>query len=120
MLNWSKVAALSLLPLCAVPAAAQWIPDNPVQSVAKQPDGVLFTMHTGTLKLQVCTDSIVHIVYAPAGLPKRHDYVITKAEWPPVSWNMDSDANAVTLSTDRLKITVARKDGSIVYAAGAK
>jgi hypothetical protein len=43
------VLALAL----ASDAAAQWIPLNPVSSVRKQADGVDFTMHSSTLRIQV-------------------------------------------------------------------
>src|ERR1700680_4000882 len=45
-------------------AYAQWAPMNPVTAFQKQPDGVLFTMKAGTLKLQVCADSIIHVRYS--------------------------------------------------------
>jgi hypothetical protein len=48
------LAALILIPL----AAAQWQPHNPVTGVQQQPDGILVTQKTGTLKIQVCSDSI--------------------------------------------------------------
>ena len=46
---------LCILTLLPAAAQAQWAPMNPVTAVQRQPDGVLFTMKTGTLKLQVCT-----------------------------------------------------------------
>ena len=30
-----------------------------------QADGVVFTMKTGTLKILICSDSIVHVLYSP-------------------------------------------------------
>src|SRR5579871_5227194 len=42
-------------------ANAQWTPKNPVISFQKQADGVVFTMQSGTLKVLVCSDSIIHV-----------------------------------------------------------
>ena len=48
----APVKRLLLFCLTASIAIAQWIPDNPVTAVEKQPDGLLFTMQQGKLKLQ--------------------------------------------------------------------
>ncbi len=90
---------------------------NPVQKTQQQADGVLFSMGTGTLKLQVCSDSIIHVLYSPtASFPKRSDFVVLKDSWPSAKWTMQSSDDAVTLSTALLKVTVTRKDGAITYS----
>jgi alpha-D-xyloside xylohydrolase len=96
---------------------AQWTPMNSVKKVQQQADGAIFAMGTGTLKLQVCSDSIIHVLYSPtASFPKETDFVVIKQSWPSATFTMDSTDDAVTLSTSRLKITVTRKDGAITYA----
>jgi alpha-D-xyloside xylohydrolase len=101
---------------CAA-AQAQWTAMHPVRNVQQQADGVLFTMGTGTLKVQVCSDSVIHVLYSPtATFPKRTDFVVTKETWPAAQWTMQSTDDAVTLSTALLKVTVTRKDGAINYA----
>jgi alpha-D-xyloside xylohydrolase len=87
-----------------------------VTSVQRQADGVLLTQKQGFLRLQVCTDSIIHVIYSPTASPQQHkNYVVIKTAWNPVIWNMDEAQDAVTISTARLKVTVARLDGSISY-----
>jgi alpha-D-xyloside xylohydrolase len=98
-------------------AQAQWTPMNPVKQVQPEADGAVFTMGSGTLKLQVCSDSIIHVLYSPtASFPKRTDFVVINESWPAAKFTLDSTADAVILSTSRLKITVTRKDGAITYA----
>ncbi|HEX5423354.1 MAG TPA: DUF4968 domain-containing protein, partial [Candidatus Acidoferrales bacterium] len=100
----------------AVPsiARAQWTPLNPVTGVEKQADGVLLKMHQGVLRLQVCSDSIVHVIYAPgSSIPDVRQFIVTKTTWPPAQWNMDQSHDAVTLTTSRMKITVTRANGVI-------
>jgi len=98
-------------------ADAQWTPMNPVRKVHQEADGVVFTMGTGILKLQVCTDSIIRVLYSPtATFPKRTDFVVIKDSWPAAKWSMQSGDDAVTLSTSSLKMTVTKKDGAIAYA----
>ncbi len=90
---------------------------NPVKKVQQESDGAVFTMGTGALRLQVCSDSIVHVLYSPtASFPKRTDYVVIKESWTPTKWTMQSNDDAITLATSLLKITVTRKDGAIAYA----
>ncbi len=105
---------LCLLSACAL---AQWTPMNPVKSVQQTSDGAVITMGSGTLKLQVCSDSMVHVLYSPtASFPKRTDLVVTKENWPGTKFTMQSSDDAITLTTSLLKLTVTRKDGAIAYA----
>ena len=104
-----------LLP--TIRAKAQWIPANPVTHIEKQSDGVLFTLETGTLKLQICTDSIVRVIYAPTWpLHKRPDYVVTKTDWPSSKWSFESSDKDLTVTTGRLKFRVDKADGLITYS----
>jgi alpha-D-xyloside xylohydrolase len=111
---------LIALLVCLFPATAvqaQWTTMNPVRTIQQQPDGVVFMMGTGTLKVQVCADSVIRVLYSPTGLfPKQVDFVVTKENWPAAPWTMQSTDDAVTLTTAALKVTVTRKDGAIAYA----
>jgi alpha-D-xyloside xylohydrolase len=111
---------LVLLPILALlfvaTAHAQWAPMNPVTAAQPQPDGVRFTMKTGTLKLQVCTDSIMRVRYsATSAFPNLPGYVVVKDNWPQAKWTMQSTSDDVTLTTSRLIVSVTRKDGAITY-----
>jgi len=98
------------------PAQAQWTPRNPVTEVQRQPDAVVFGQKTGFLKLQVCSDSIVHVVYAPTSSFQKHpNYVVTKTTWNTPAWTMQETADEVTITTARLRVSVARIDGAITY-----
>jgi alpha-D-xyloside xylohydrolase len=98
-------------------AYAQWTPMNPVTAVQQQTDGVLFTMGTGTLKLQVCSDSVIHVLYSRTSSFAGHpDYVIVKRDWPTTKWAMQSTNDGITLTTTRLKVVVTQKDGAITYS----
>jgi alpha-D-xyloside xylohydrolase len=99
------------------PALAQWEPRNPVVAVQPQSDGAIFTMKTGKLRVQLCSDSIVHVLYSPTSSfpPSRPDPVLIKTTWPAIRFTAQTDDDSVTLSTSQLKIVVARKDGAITY-----
>jgi alpha-D-xyloside xylohydrolase len=105
-----------LVSLPAGMAYAQWAPLNPVTGLQQQPDGVVFTMKTGTLKLQVCADSIMRVRYSATSVfSELPDYVVTKRSWPETQWTMQSTGDDVTLTTSRLAVTVTRRDGAITY-----
>ena len=97
-------------------AHAQWAAMNPVTGVQQLGDGVLFTQASGVLKVQVCSDSVIRVLYsATSTFPKRPDLVVLKENWPATKWTMQSSDSAVTLTTALLKIVVTRKDGAISY-----
>src|SRR5882757_5604380 len=72
----------SFLSLSLSTANAQWEPMNPVTAVHQEKDGVVFSLQTGTLKIQVCSDSVLRILYSgTSNFPEREDYVVTKKTW---------------------------------------
>src|SRR5512146_365343 len=84
----------------AFAAAAQWNALNPVTGVVQQPDGLLLRLQTGSLRLQVCSDSIIHVLYSPtSSFPKIKDYVVIKNTWPATRWTTESNAEEVRLAT---------------------
>jgi len=103
--------------LSAAPVQAQWSPMNAVRVVQQQADGAVFSMATGTLKIQICSDSIIRVLYSPAAtFPQKTDYVVINQNWPAAKWSMQSTDEAVILTTSLLQLTVTRRDGAIAYA----
>jgi alpha-D-xyloside xylohydrolase len=113
---------LSVLLFFLAPVCAQWVPLNPVKSAELHPDGVLVTLQSGYLRLQVCSDSIVHLVYSlEREVPVHPDFLVVKTTWPKTEFSFDSDdPKNLTLTTPQLKIAIAREDSSILFydAAG--
>jgi alpha-D-xyloside xylohydrolase len=120
---WLGLASLAVAIAAPREARAQWTPLDPVVSVAQQADGALFTMQTGTLRVQICADSVIHIVYSPTStFPDAPAYIVTKTSWPAAQWTLQTSDKDVTLTTARMKITITRADGKILFsdAAGKK
>jgi alpha-D-xyloside xylohydrolase len=113
----TKISRLAFLLVFLIPfAAAQWQPRNPVTAVQQQSDGVVLTLQTGTLKIQVCSDSVIHVLYsAGANFPAIPDYVVVKKDWPGAKFTFESTDNEVVLTTAALKVVIARNDSSITY-----
>ncbi len=106
------------------PAAAQWVPLNPVASVEPQPDGIVLILTAGFLRFQVCSDSIVHVVYSlERDVPQHTDFLVIKKSWPKSDFSLRTDdPKLIVLTTPRLKIEVTRADSSIIFydSAGHK
>jgi hypothetical protein len=110
------ILSLALLALTAG-LPAQWILPNPVSAVQQQPNGVQLTMQSGAMRIEVETDSIIHVLYSPSSaFPKRTEYVVTKTAWPAPQWKMEPTSAEIVLVTARLKLTVTRRDGLIAYS----
>jgi alpha-D-xyloside xylohydrolase len=106
-----------LLSFCAGAAEAQWNPLNPVKDMQKQADGILLKMERGTLRITACSDSIVRVTYAPGdAIPDTPQYAITKKDWPTAHWWLLPDDKSYKVSTPLVSVTVAMKDGTILFA----
>ncbi|HMK38784.1 MAG TPA: TIM-barrel domain-containing protein, partial [Bacteroidota bacterium] len=112
--------AVAALLLCSARSGAQWTPLNPVLSLAEQSDGVVFSMKSGTLRVLVCTPSMVRVVYSPGdSLPPRTDYVVQKNAWQSAGWKLHAGAGEATIRTGELAVTVAFKNGELTFADSA-
>ena len=103
--------------LFAVDARAQWNPLNPVISVEQQADGAKFRLQTGTLQVQICSDTVLRVVLTPPSpVAAPENLVILKDKWAPVKWAFAATDDAVSLTTAELRVTVARRDSSVTFS----
>ncbi len=87
----------------------------PVKSFKQEGDGVSFIMETGVMKLQVCGDRIVRVVYGPkASLPDSKSVAVIK-DWTPVPFEVRENLQAITVSTSKLQVAVDRKTGAVQF-----
>ena len=108
LINWSTMAS------------AQWNPPNPVTSAERDTDGILFKMRSGLLKLQVCTDRIVRVLYSPTPtFPARPDEVVLQKKWEQPAWRMESAGDTVSLILPSLQVIVTLKGGVIAFSDSA-
>jgi alpha-D-xyloside xylohydrolase len=109
--------AFSLLP---ARSAAQWTAPNPVLDFQKQSDGVVIHQQVGTLRLQVCSPEIIHLIYSPtAEFPEHPNPVIIKTSWPPSDFKLADTPDSIALSTSALAVAIDRKTGAIAYSDAA-
>lgn len=125
MFRFFRALSFLLLVSAAISASsfAQWNDLNPVRSSQKHSDGLTLFLEKGALRLQVCSDSIVRVLYSPEReFPKVTEYVVIKSDWPATPFDVRESALDFTLSTGKLKLVVTKKDSVIVFydAAGKK
>ena len=101
----------------AAGAQAQWLPLNPVKNIERLPDGALLTLDNGYLRFQVCSDSIVHVVYSlQSEVPSHPDFLVVKRDWPKPDFTLHTDdPKLLTLSTAQFRIEIIRADGSLIF-----
>ena len=111
--TWCAVAVFIAANLAALPASAAAIP---VQSVRTDSDGVVLTMSPGKMKLTVCSDSIVRVMYSPtATLPSGQDFAVTNHSWPATSFHVADSSGTVTVATRKLEIAVDKATGAVTF-----
>ena len=119
VLSYKHISLLAILFFAALasPLRAQWVPVNSVDSVEPQPDGALIVLKTGFLRFQVCSDSIVHVIFSlERDLPQHPDLIVTKKSWPEADFSLHADdPKVITLTTSRLKIEITRTDSSVLF-----
>ena len=111
--EWCAVAVFIAASLAALPASAAAIP---VQSFHKNADGVTLTMAPGEMKLTVCSDSIVRVMYSPnAVLPAGQDFVVTNRSWKKASFNVADSNDTLTITTRKLEVAVDKMTGAVTF-----
>lgn len=87
-----------------------------VAGVKKDPDGVTFTMSPGKMKLTVCSESIVRVMYSPtATLPTGQDFVVTNHSWRATSFRVTDSSGKLTVITHKLKVAVDKVTGAVTF-----
>ena len=116
MLRFTLPEGLLLVAACAPFVSCVQVSALP-GNVTRLPDGMETKLPDGYLHLQVCAESIIHVVYSPAHLvPARTDFILAKASLTPVDFKLDSmDSNTIVLTTARLKVLVDLTDGSLAF-----
>lgn len=73
-------------------------------------------MEPGRLKLTVCSDSLVRVLYSPGEtLPAGQDFVVTNQAWRGASFKVAEGDGKVTLTTRKIKVSVEKASGAISF-----
>lgn len=84
----------------------------------KESDGIVCAMpNSGTMKIQVCSESIIRVVYTLASaLPAAtNNYIVVKGTWDSVSWTASETATAVSVLTSAVRADVDKTSGAVSF-----
>jgi alpha-D-xyloside xylohydrolase len=88
---------------------------DPTTKVQKQSDGVLLTTPSGTLRLQVWSDRIVRVTFAPENkLPAKKSFSVI-AKPVKTKWKSSETPDAVILETQAVRARVDKKTGAVDF-----
>jgi alpha-D-xyloside xylohydrolase len=83
--------------------------------IQKQSDGILLTTPSGTLRLQVWSERVIRVTFAPENkLPKRKSYSVI-AKPVKTKWQLSETPDAVILETTAIHAQVDKKTGAVAF-----
>ena len=106
------IAALAVMTTVLLPACRTVTVADGVQ---KQPDGITVTTAAGVTRLQVWSDRIIRVTFAPGTKLPAKESLCVIASPVPTKWSLSEAADAVVLQTDALQARVDRKTGAVGF-----
>jgi alpha-D-xyloside xylohydrolase len=114
----------SLLVLCcavlcllgsSVRSFAEHNPAFAIDSYKKDVAGVTIITSQGLMRIEVCTDRIIHVLVTPErSFPKQLLTTVPKV-WNPVPYSLKTDGEQLLLSTNVLTVEIARNTGAVTF-----
>ena len=90
--------------------------DSARYSAQKLEDGFVIPIGDGFLKVQVCTEDVVHIAFArDRGFFNRTSLAAAPRKCEHAQWGMINGSGDVTLTTARLKVRVDLATGAVSF-----
>jgi alpha-D-xyloside xylohydrolase len=79
-------------------------------------EGATLPIGSNLLRLEVCADDIIHVLYAPSSsLPAKKSLVVVAGTAPAAPFQKVDTGDTVVLMTARLRVSVNKMSGAITY-----
>ena len=79
-------------------------------------DGVILRASSGLMKLQVCADNIIRVLFSPnETFPKRKSLSVVNRFLGPVDWRVEESGVDVVIITRSLLVTINRETGAVSF-----
>jgi alpha-D-xyloside xylohydrolase len=99
----------------SVQGFAEQTPAIVADSYKKDAAGVTIATSQGLMRIEVCTDHIIHVQVTPEKIfPKQQLITVPKA-WNPVPYSLKSDGEQLLISTAALMVKVTRNTGAVAF-----
>jgi alpha-D-xyloside xylohydrolase len=106
-------AKISLALMCLAALA------QPMLAIAatfeQQKDGVIVRLEKGAVKLQVCTERIIRVLYDPTGAFAPAQSLVIVNKWQSCEFSVREAKDHVELQTAKLNVRVANRSGAISF-----
>jgi len=78
-------------------------------------NGIVLRLKEGALKLQVCSDRIVRVVYDPSGRFRLRKSLVVTKDWGKVRFEVRAKKDVVEIGTDKIVIQANRETGVVSF-----
>jgi len=95
--------------------------NHPPTGFERIDDGIILNLKGGALKVQLCTDQVVRIVFDPGRKLQPRESLVVERTWEPVSFEVESGDREVKVSARNLIILINKNSGAVsFYDEGGK
>jgi len=109
------VLVIALMPVGTMAAHAGLNREFPIRSFVRDAHGVTFTSPGGALRIDVCSDRVIHVIVSPTqSIPENVVPVVTE-DWKPVKFSVREHAGFVRIDTRSVRVEVAKSTGAITF-----
>lgn len=108
-------AAGSLTARAAAEAAGLSGGANPLSAAEKQADGVVLTLQTGKMKIEVYDPRVIRIICGAGSATPVHQSLAVIAKPLTAGWKMHETAAAVVVSTAAMEAHVSKSTGAVTF-----
>jgi alpha-D-xyloside xylohydrolase len=115
--NLFALSLIALVMLGATMLTAQTaVKSDSIVSYHRDVAGVDFKTQRGLLRVQLCTDSLLHVTFVTGELKSHPQPWIVQTDWAPVAFTVTEDASQnIVISTKHLRIIAGRDSASLVF-----
>ncbi|HEU6447444.1 MAG TPA: glycoside hydrolase family 31 protein [Verrucomicrobiae bacterium] len=103
-------SAVFLLLLTILPARAA-----SADSFQKNSDGLTLHSDSGTLRLQVCSDKIIRVLFAATNSPAPNLDCVVIAKWPKTKFTVAEQENDIRLKTKSLVVQIKKTTAALTF-----
>jgi alpha-D-xyloside xylohydrolase len=112
--RWIKFLAVSVGALASA-VLPVWGESAAISGVQKASDGVMLTSPAGVTRLQVWSDRVIRVTFAPGKkLPEQKSLCVI-GKPAKTKWSLAQTPDAVMLQTESLYVNVDRKTGAVMF-----
>jgi alpha-D-xyloside xylohydrolase len=86
-----------------------------VESYKKDAAGVTVTTSHGLMRVEICTDRIIHVTVTPEQSFSKQLLITVPKIWSPVPYSLQADGERLLLSTSALTVEIARNTGAVTF-----